>query len=666
MHAKVLDAILAELRPGQCLRDVMAYWGFRSTVPGPGLRQASEFLCRRHREHGLQAEVIAYPADDETPSIDGRKNPLAWVPRSARLEVAAPAERAGPLCTYAQEPLCLVCNSTATPAGGVEAPVVVMHAGKTDAEYEGVDVAGKIILTDDLPFLIEAQARRRGAIGIVSDAICPPWLRTLYKPEREPEDTPDLTLWSIFSGRRSEAGLWGFNLSPRQGRRLRAMLRESAEPVILRAEVDADLAPGTSEVVNALLCGTDLAHEEIWLLAHSSEPGAEDNASGCCMAVEVARTLKALVDRGMLPPLRRSIRFLNGVEVDGYLPYLQARREEWGHVVAALCFDAIGNDPSRCGGKMVLARTPASNPSFVDGLIEHLCRAVAEVPNARFTADTFALFPWEMREFLGNDAFISDGYFDIPTPQMTTWPERFYHSSQDTPDKLSENTLGRAGAIAAAYLYLLATAGPREAIWMAGLAAHDWKGRIADALRGEALADHAEPLDRRAAHLRALGAHLGHLAQDAIGRARDLAPDNAQVEEAVRQLSEDAARFAAAEGKAAVQIAAALAGKAAPAPSVPPSGPEIDSRGAQVWTRLRWEAPPDTAFSEAGRAALLALRARHGAVDRVWAWLNGRRNAQAAWERARWEDDLPWEVVAEYLELLAQEGLVQAKGNAGR
>jgi len=60
-------------------------------------------------------------------------------------------------------------------------------------------------------------------------------------------------MWTIFSGRREEKGLWGFNLSARQGRRLRKIINESSEPVILHAEVDADLIEGTSDLVNALL-----------------------------------------------------------------------------------------------------------------------------------------------------------------------------------------------------------------------------------------------------------------------------------------------------------------------------------------------------------------------------------------------------------------------------
>jgi len=677
MDRKSLDAIIGELHPRQCMRDVTTYWTFRSTVPGPGLRQASEFLCRRYRESGLEADVIPYPADDRTEWIDGRRNPLAWVPRAGRLSIVKPVADAGTLCTYADEPLCLVCNSAATPAGGVEAPVVLMYSGTTDEEYEHVDVAGKVIFTDDVHFLVQAQAHEHGAVGVISDCVCPPWVRTLYPPVREPEDDPDLTLWDAFDYWKEEAGLWGFSLSPRQGRRLRELIRRSTEPVILRAEVDADLVEGTSEMVSALLPGTDLAHEEVWVLAHSSEPGAEDNASGCCMAVEVARALKVLVERGVLPPLRRSIRFLHGVEVDGYLPYLHARRDELHHVVAGLCFDSVGQDFSIGGGQMVLSRTPETGASFVDGLLAYLFRLVAAEPNHRFTADTYATFLWTTGPFLGNDAFIADGVFDIPTPQMGTWPERFYHSSHDTPDKLSENTLGRSGAIAALYVYLLATAGPREALWLAGLAAQDWKRRIGDALSEEALgwlgqrpvtAVEADPtgpadwlgpaasLDERAARLRALGRHLGFQARDAVEQVLRLAPGDGALAEAVERTSEALQRFAARESEEAVEWVAGLAGQ--PVPPMPPAtSPEtLGPRATQVFKRLRWEMVADDDLSAAGEARLPALRERCSGVERIWPWINGRRTVREIWERVQFGGTVPWDVMADYLELLAAEG----------
>lgn len=73
-------------------------------------------------------------------------------------------------------------------------------------------------------------------------------------------------------------------------------------------------------------------------------------------------------------------------------------------------------------------------------------------------------------------------------------PDRFYHSSQDTPDKVSAKTLDQTGLVLATYLYLLADAGPETAGWLAEEAAS--RGRrmivgegerfIREALEGDA------------------------------------------------------------------------------------------------------------------------------------------------------------------------------------
>jgi hypothetical protein len=684
MHHNIMDHIIDELRVKQCLRDIGRHWAFRSTVPGPGLRNVSEFLCQRHREHGIEAEVISYPADDKTEWLNGHKNPLEWVPRAGRLDIVKPEDKASMICSYAEEPLSLVCNSTSTPRSGVDAPVVVIHSGTNDEAYEGIDVSGKIIFTELPAGSVEAQARKRGAIGVISDCISPPWLVS-HPPVREPEDAPDLTMWSIFSGRRSETPLWGFSLSARQGRRLRKVIRESRDPVILHAEVDADLVEGTSEMVNALLPGTDLAHEEIWVLAHSSEPGARDNASGCCLSVELARTLKSLTERGKLPPLRRSIRFMNAVEVSGFLPYIDSRRDELDRVIAGLCLDSVGQDFGICGGEFVLFQSPETDASFIDGLMEHLFAAAAAQPIGRFSPDSYATFPWHTEPFWGNDAFISDGFFDIPTPQMSTWPDRFYHSSMDTPDQMSENTLGRAGAIAGTYLYLLATAGPREALWFAGLAARDWKRRICHVLSMEVLdkgtisvsesqippnpplrkggtegalrkgGNSALSLDERAAHLRALGRHLGFRGQDAVKQVLRFAPDDTNVRKIVCGMCDDIEDFAARETGKAVELAAALAGRDVPPAPEEPSRGQIDRRGTMVVKRLRWRSPAASAFSEAGQAKLSALRERAN-VERIWNWVNGRRTVEEIWKRVQFGGAMPYDIVSEYLELLVVEG----------
>jgi len=650
MHENIMNAIIDELRISQCLRDIAQHWSYRSTVPGPGLRKVSQFLCQRHRENGIEAEVIPYPADDRTEWLDGHRNSLEWVPRSGSLSIIKPVTSR--ICSYAEEPLSMVCNSKSTPSGGVDAQVIAINGGSKDEDYDGNDVSGKIIFTNLPAGSVEAQARKRGAIGVISDCISPPWLVS-YPPVREPEDEPDLTMWSIFSGSRSDTSLWGFSLSARQGRRLRKIIAESKEPVILHAEVDADLVEGYSEMVNAFLSGTDLANEEIWVLAHSSEPGARDNASGCCLSVEIARTLKTLIESGKLPPLRRSIRFMNGVEVSGFLPYIDSRKDELDHIIAGLCLDSVGQDFGICGGEFILFRSPETNASFIDGFMEHLLDSVKSLPIARFSTNNYAIFPWHTESFWGNDAFISDGFFDIPTPQISTWPDRFYHSSMDTPDQMSDNTLGRVGAVVGTYLYLLATAGAKEAVWFAALASRDWKRRICHTLAIEAIKTENDSTEARAEYLLSLGKHLGYQGYDAIMQTIRFAYNDHAFAKIIGRMGEDMISFAEQEAERAIELASAISAKEHPLPNCK-ANQNCSGKG-KVVRRKRWYSPPDSLFSEQGQSKLRSLKDR-GNVGKVWSWINGRRSVGEIWERIQFGGSVTYDAVADYIDLLVSEG----------
>jgi hypothetical protein len=599
----LFDTLLSELNPAACLRDIALFWSFRSTVPGPALRQASEFLAQRHRDNGLQVEMHAYPADNLTLTLDEHTNPLAWTPRSATLEIIEPGEQASLICSYAHEPLCLLSNSTATPPDGVTAEVVVMHSGTQPEDYSGLDVRGKIIFTDVWPLLADEQARLHGAVGLITDSVTPPWLHA-YPPVRRPADVPDLTMWGTLNGNRGgslpqENPLWGFSLTPRQGARLRRFILESKTPLRLRAWVDADLQAGASEVVDAVLPGSGLSTQEVWVLSHSSEPGALDNASGCCLSLEIARLLHTLISSGRLPPPRRAIRFLNAVETEGYFPLVHALKQSaaLNQVAAALALDSIGSDFRQSGGSLRLFRSPAHNPTFADGLVEELIRAVAALPNERFTPDPYDLFPWQADPYFpNNDNFLAEGYFDIPTPMLCNWPDKHYHSNLDTVDKLSPNSLGRAGLIAAAYLYLTACAGPEDAAWIAGLVQKDYKQRV----------------------LRTPAAALAVEGSEALASLVRLVPESAAL---VQDLRADLREFTRREIATAARLSGAAA-KPADAEAQPWQGDDFTPIPLRFQLKMAGLTPRD-------EKALASLRTEYTQIDAVWNLLNGRRSAQA-------------------------------------
>ena len=656
MFHHIMDAIIREQNLGLVRRDIAHHWACRCTVPGPGMHQAAELLVRRYRENGAEAENIAYAATADARFLGGHATGLEWRPQDASLAIVSPATPAGTLCRYQDEPISLVCYSAATPPAGIEAEVVVRNGALSVADVQEGEMAGKLLFTDQPPGSVEMAAERAGAVGIVSDCVCPPWLAS-HPPVREPEDAPDLVMWTVFSPTRTDRTVFGFNLSGRQGRRLRKLIAEAAEPVRLRAFVSAETCEGVSDLVNAWLPGTDLAHEEVWVLGHLSEPGARDNASGCCLSLELARVLRKLTSDGTLPPLRRTVRFLHATEVNGFLPYIEAQQDRLPQVVAGLCLDSVGADLTICGGEVVLDQSPETNASFVDGLMETLLRAAAAEPVERFSTENYAIFPWHTEPFWGNDAFVSDGFFDIPTPHAMTWPDRFYHSSQDTPDQMSDNTLGRFGAMDGTFLYLLATAGPLEAKWLAHLAAQDWRKRLADAA--------ADQVTQRLGKIATvpvspgIASRLRHLAMqgaDAITQAVRFAPDDQALASELATMAAELREFAEAAFRRA-SLALREAPDQWPAPQ-PPTGAGCD----QVWRRRQWTAPAAGALSEAGQERLAALEAEGGGPARAWAWINGRRSVSEVWERLQHGGAVPCETVAAYLALMAEEGVLASGG----
>ncbi len=662
MNLSILPILISAICPRAILRDISSFWGFRSTVPGPQMHAASEFLLRRHAENGVEAEIHAYPAGGGHPAgivhpagkvhqAGGGGNydrkvechdyqlPQAWFPRSARLEIIEPAGQAGVICSYAEEPLCLISNSSGTPCEGVTAEVVIIPNAVSPEAYEGIDAAGKIVFTDVWPLQADEQAREHGAIGILTDSVTPPWLHQ-HPPVRNAADVPDLTMWGVLDGHPQEQPLWGFSLSPRQGASLRRILRDASEPVKLRVVIDAELKEGVSEVFTAFLPGTDLVNEEIWILSHSSEPGALDNASGCCAAIEIARVIKTLTETGALPPLRRSIRFLSALETYGYLPYIDERMNvekspEGRHglgttVTAALAFDSIGADFRKTGSTLRINRSPDYNPSFADDLLESILEAVANEQNERFTSDNYDLFPWQVDPcFPANDNMIADGYYDVPTPMLDCWPDKFYHSNLDTPDKLSEGSLARCTVIAAAYVYLLATAGFSEARQMAGLSLQAWKRRMiggADQLQGV----------------------------DALQTVLRLEPS---LEAEITEMSKDLLEFGQRERESALRwgITPASAQKLEADETINVPG-NLDE---MLLSPNCWRIPDKDNLSPEGIAELNALIKHNSGIESVWWLINGRRTARQICQRT----ELPAAAVLDYLGLMRNEAKItcQAK-----
>lgn len=657
------DLIRAAYRGEMAHRHVTAISGYHRIQASPGYRAAANYVAGQLADAGLQVRVLGYQADGATrfwssPSF------LEWNCESATLHLL-PAEGNGGgrlLCDFNAVPISLIQRS-APVEGEFEVVAPGGKGGIAVEDYAGLDVGGKVVLTNRPAARVANVAiRELGAAGVLFDG--------MEAGGRTELDLPDaLQYTSFWWGGKEEPDAWGFVVSPRVGRGLRARLAKG-ETVRVRASVDSEFYPGAIEVVEALLPGDAMADgEEVLLVSHlcHPRPGAHDNASGAAALLEAAVTLARLVSDGKLPAPRRSIRFIWPPEMTGTYAYLAesanargscedgaASRSRW---LAGLNLDMVGADQEQTGGQWELVDLPQAGASFADHLLAWLREPFLD--GVRHTETAFSA---------GSDHYIlSDPTVGIPAPMLIHWPDKFYHTSEDTPEKVSPDSLARSGALAAVYAYWLANAGAAEAEWLghwmvARFGA--WAGKAAaEAVESHQAAATDEARGRLWRRYRKLSAFRSERMQAGLA---DLARIDAGV---AGRIPEWQARIAEIE-RSEREWATQAPGARDAAETVTADEPAWLARAKTLYPCRLGPGPIDVAMAlRADRFDLLPrlweLNERIGPVAHnlepvLQYWADGARSVAEIAELAWLELDYPPdENTLAYFELLAETGLVR-------
>ena len=440
--------------------DVAAIIGHHRIQASPGYRAAAHYVLEELRKAGLEAAIESYPANYKT-AFWQNSSFEEWEAHSATLHLIEPEARK--LADYREMKLALIQRST--PFSG-EAEVVLLADGTKASDYEGLDVAGKIVLTKaDVERVRQLAVEQFGAMGIIFDGM------SSAPPVREPLDLLDARQYSSFWWTGQEKQCFGFVLTPRQGLWLRDLL-QSGQKVKVHAEVKARFYEGEMEVVTAVIPGHH-ADESVIIVSHlcHPQPSANDNATGVAANLEAARTLQKLINNGDLPTPRRSIRFLWMPEMTGSYAYLSRQEAEISQMIAGLNLDMVGADQSQTGSVMLLERPPDAAASFVPDLLEKLREELSHEAKSHTGLSSFPLYRHATTPFSGgSDHYIfSDPTVGVPMAMIIQWPDKFYHTSADTLEKVDPVSLARSGSLAAAFAYFVAQAGEVQTTYMASL-----------------------------------------------------------------------------------------------------------------------------------------------------------------------------------------------------
>ena len=413
------------------------------------------FILDKLREYGInEAAIVDLPVEEKT----------TWDAESAELWIVEPDLRK--IADLKEVPACLCSGSASTDTTG---ELVYVGPGNGEDSYKDKNVEGKILLVNgNLDGARRLGVEKHGAAGLVG------WSSS------HPEHDRDQVGWSgIWSGEKDKP-TFGFMVSERQGQDLRDAL-ERGQKIVVRAVVKTEQVPNYKDQMTVgLIKGTEFPDEELVFTAHLFEgwakQGANDNVSGCTAILETARVLKKLTVEGKMPPLKRSVRFLFVPEISGTEAYLEMNPGIKKKIFADINLDMVGEGLVKNLSQFRLNQTPWSLPSYLNDVMasyfEWMGDSQRDAQESNWRAGG-VLAPTGSRDPFYNlverysggsdhDVFV-DGNVRIPAVLMIVWPDQWYHTSGDTPDKSDPTQFKRVVTISAAAAHFLANAGPAEA-----------------------------------------------------------------------------------------------------------------------------------------------------------------------------------------------------------
>ncbi|MFX1484020.1 MAG: DUF4910 domain-containing protein, partial [Promethearchaeota archaeon] len=412
----------------------------------PGFLEAVEYLKSAIDSiSDAKAEMFEYDTDGKR-TIGTWQNPFSWEGRIGKLELLEPEAKI--LADFSAEPISLVAHSTPVE---LESDVVYIGKGLAESDYEGKDVKGKIALTEGLARQVHRMACiKHGAAGLLT-----------YVPPEGIDELAELRRYDAIWPDEDEIdeAKFGFALRQGDGVKMKQWLEEG-KPVRVKAKVDAKLYKGKLQVLSALIQGQDES-KEIWLAAHlcHPHPGANDNASGSAALIEILRTLSLLLKEEKIPRPAYSIRFLWMPEWSGTILFIHDKTEILHRCFAMINMDMVGADPTKSGSVLNLFRTPFSLPTTLNNVVRYWLKHEAARKPDRLEGGMMAPLPFSYKKYsAGSDHFmLTDSTIGIPAVMLNQSPDRFYHTSTDTPDKLDTRQLAyasRVGALSALSLVL--------------------------------------------------------------------------------------------------------------------------------------------------------------------------------------------------------------------
>ena len=438
---------------------VAQYWRVAGNT---GFNKSVYWISEQLEKAGYVLERKATDKDRLTYRIETRtmEHPT-WEPVSASLQIAG---ETAPLLVSESNRNMTYLNSASTSKEGVTAEVVHL---KNEADLSNYEVKGKVVY-------IAASARRlvqklidQGALGVI----------TYNNPQYLQPEKNSTSIQFRSLPPQTNTQFWGIALSYAAKERLESALEKGKVEVMVNIQTKIYESEELTVVAN--IRGAKLPKERLVFSAHIQEPGANDNASGVGVQLEMA-SLAASLFKNQQIKLDRTLTFLWGDEIISTRRYIQEDTERAKGIKWGISLDMVGENTAITGGSFLIEKMPGPSAIWTRGNDKH----------SEWGGETLSLE--DMKPHYLNDFMIANlknqGAFanwevntnpfeggsdhtpflnaDIPGLLLWHFTDQFYHTDNDKIDNVSQETLKNVGtgALASALTLLNANTTTAEQV----------------------------------------------------------------------------------------------------------------------------------------------------------------------------------------------------------
>ncbi len=437
-----------------------------------GFNNSIDFITQKLETAGYVNEENASQSDRFTYRIEEypMQNPT-WEPIDATILFEGEIT---PLLSFSSNRNMICINSVSTDK---TAEVLYIEAME---DLDEIDVKGKIVYAEIHPYrLFQKAIVEKGAIGLLSYSN-PSYLQ----PQKNKTSIQFRSIPYI-----KDNNAWGIALSYEANQKLKKKLSEGVTK--LKVNIETKIYESTELTVVASIKGNKLQNEGMVFSAHVQEPGANDNASGVGVQLEMAIRAKELIDSEKIDN-ERTLTFLFGDEIVSTRRYVADSTHNNPQIKWGISLDMVGENTAISGGSFLIEKMPDPSAIWTRGEDKHtewggsvmgkeqmkphyLNDLVLDIMKKQAIKTN-----WEVNTnpFEGGSDHVPFLRADIPSVLFWHFTDQFYHTDNDRLDKVSKETLKNVGIGSLVSAFTLVNSDEEKASEMIELLMRNAKDRL--------------------------------------------------------------------------------------------------------------------------------------------------------------------------------------------